>query len=93
MTIAQSHQIGATDAQGAGVRRMDFDKGLGQVRRKAGGFAGAGHGVPMVAHAAGIENEPARRRRKGRRRLDRQEARLAIGGEELAIAKHAGGGL
>src|SRR5690554_615350 len=44
----------------------------------------------MVAHPPGIENETARRRRKGRRWQHRDKASLAIGGKELAIAKHPG---
>ena len=41
----------------AGVLWMDLDEGLGQMRAELRAPAGARHGVPLVAEAAGIEPE------------------------------------
>lgn len=43
------------NAGGIRVGRVDLDKWLGDMGAKTRTFAGAGHGVPLVADAAGIQ--------------------------------------
>ena len=45
------------EAERLRVRRMDLDERFRQMRAKPRAFPGARHGVPLVAHAAGIEPE------------------------------------
>src|SRR5689334_9829532 len=68
----------------AGVVRMDLHKRLRQMRAQARAQAAAGHGVPLVADAPGIEPQwpaPAGLAAQ-RRRFRRNEARLAVAGVE-----------
>ena len=50
-----AHDVGVADAEVLRIGRVDFDERLGDMLRQARAFAGARHGVPMVAHAAGVE--------------------------------------
>ena len=66
---------------------MNFDERLGQMRSQTRAQPGASHGVPLVADAAGIEQEREGRIGCGyqRRRLRCDEAALEVGREEAAI--------
>ena len=68
---------------------MHFDKGLRQMRAELRAQARARHGVPLVAHAAGVE--PQCKRRRGfcveRGFLRRDQPRLAVGREEAAVGE------
>ena len=72
---------------------MNFDERLGDMRGEARRQARARHGVPLVAHAAGIQHERPLVRDGGRqaRRRDRHEARLAVLGEEAAVGEQPRG--
>ena len=73
------------------VVRMDLDEWLGAMRGELRAHAGARHGVPVVAHAPGVETEREVRCGRGarRRRLGRNEVRLAVGREEAAVREQA----
>ena len=77
------------EQMGLGVERVDFQERLGAMPAKLRAFAGAGHAVPLVAQAAGVE--PQRKFRADwlaqRRRLRRDEARLAVGRRKSAGGK------
>jgi len=66
------------------IMRMQVHKGLGQVLRETRSAAGARHGVPLIADAAGIEHEWkfVRRSATKGRNLRRDKARLMIGRKE-----------
>ncbi len=70
---------------------MDFDKRLRQMLAQPRAQAGAGHGVPLVADAAGVEPQRARRVGFGAQRRDfrRDETRFAVVGEESAVGEEA----
>ena len=76
-----------------GVERMDFDERLRLVRAELRALAGARHGVPLVAQPAGVEAQRVfgAGRLAQRRRLGRDEARLAVGREEVAVGEEARG--
>ena len=73
------------------VGRMDLDERLRQMRAEPRAFPGARHGVPLVAHAAGIEPEGkcVRQGLAKRGRVRRDEFRLAVGREKAAVGEHA----
>ena len=73
------------------VVRVQIDKRFGHVVRQLGRAAGARHGVPLVAHAAGVEDKRvvAIGRMRGCAGRCRYEARTAIGMGEAAIAEEA----
>ena len=87
-----ANEVGVANMMARGVLRMNFDERLGAVLRQALAFARARHGVPVVAHAAGVEGqrEAWGSMRSGRLHVD--EARLAVRREEAAIGKHARAG-
>jgi hypothetical protein len=74
-----------------GVGRVDLDERLGRVAAEVGRQARAGHGVPLVADAAGVQRHRIDRiHRVGRSlRLDRDHARAAVRGLEAAIDEQA----
>src|SRR5262245_44086611 len=73
---------------------MHLDERLWQMGGEPRALSGARHGVPLVAHASGIEaeREVAAGRGGERRRLRRHEARLAVGREEAAAGKKRASG-
>ena len=89
MPCRDSCQRPLLQPQACRIVGVDLDVGLGDVGGEARREAGARHGVPLVADAAGVEHErPVRRDRGGEaRRGDGDEARLAVGGEEAAVAR------
>ncbi len=74
-----------------GVGGMHLDERLGRMRAEPRGEPRPRHGVPLVAHAPGVEPERKvlARRRPGRRRLGRDEAGLAVGRIEAAVGEEA----
>src|SRR5580692_6072010 len=75
------------------ILRVNFGEGLGEMLRQTVALSRSCHRVPMVAHAAGIQHQ---REVLVRSRLanwtDRDESRLAIWREKLAIVEEAGFG-
>src|SRR5258708_38092588 len=70
---------------------MDLDEGLGEVLRQAWTFSGPRHRVPVIAHAAGVQDHwvvAACPRLGGR--ADRNEARPAVRGEVSPIREETG---
>ena len=55
--LLRAHQTGGFDAETRRVHRVQFGEGFGDMLRQILRAAGAGHGVPLVADAAGIEHE------------------------------------
>ena len=79
------------DAGRGGIVGMDFDERLRQVAAEARAFASARHGVPLVAHAAGVEAERegvVGGRAQGWRR-DGDETGAAIRRHEAAAGEEA----
>ena len=70
---------------------MNLDERLRQMLAQPRAGAGAGHGVPLVADAAGVEPQRPCRRRLGsqRRNFRRDEPRLAVIGKESALGEKA----
>ena len=70
---------------------MQFDGGLRTMPGKAHRLSGAGHRMPLVAHAAGVEDHRSRglRRIHGRACCRGDEARAPVGMEEAAVAEEA----
>ena len=90
--VGHAHQVAGRDADPPGIVRMHGQKGFRHVGQQTGHQAGAGHGVPLVAHPAGVEQEgmPGSDRMHRRPGRDRHHARLAGGGEEAAVGEQAG---
>ncbi len=59
-------QIGFGHPETRGVVRVQLAEGLGEMGRQAGRAAGAGHRVPLVANAPGVQHEGALGRGRGR---------------------------
>ena len=70
---------------------VQLDRRLGPMAGEPRRLSGARHGVPLVAHAAGVEAQRpvgiGRMGRRARRRGD--EARAAVGMEEAAVGEEA----
>src|SRR5262249_26534452 len=75
--------------QPRGIVRMHLDEWLGPMCAQCCTSAGAGHGVPLVTNAPGIEKEREISGRSlfQRRSLSRNEAGLAIGREKPTRGK------
>ncbi len=83
-----AHDIGLGHTKAPGVRGMDFGKGLGKMLRQARALSRTGHGVPMVAHAPGVQDQRIGSVGAQRwLRANRQDARLAVGRVEAAGRK------
>src|SRR5581483_1031598 len=82
-----SHDIGVGDAETLRIAGMDFGEGFGEVLRQARARSGPRHGVPMVAHAARVQNERKSVRRLRRGRTNRDDARAAVARVETAGAE------
>jgi hypothetical protein len=86
---ADARQAAFAHAVQQRVLRVHVDEGFGDVAGQRGGLAGARHGVPLVAHAAGVEDQrvisqAAWGARRGR------HARAAIGvGETMSSSTRA----
>ena len=70
---------------------MQLGIGLDNVPEEPRRFAGARHGMPLIADAAGVEHQGIALVRRVRclTRCDRDEPRPARGGEEAPVAEHA----
>ena len=70
---------------------MHLDERLGRMHAEPRAQTRSGHGVPLVAHAAGVEaeREVVTGRHARRRRLGRDEARLAVRRVEAALGEEA----
>ena len=70
---------------------MQLDRRLGPMAGEPHRLSGARHGVPLVAHAAGVEPQrPLDVGRVHRRaRHGRDEARATVGMEEAAVGEEA----
>ncbi len=55
--IVNLEQRPLTNAKGLGIFWVNLDKGLGDVAEQTHRAAAAGHGVPLVADAAGVEQK------------------------------------
>src|SRR5262245_26464292 len=77
--------------EAARVGGMHFAERLGRMRPEARREARARHGVPLVAHAPGVEHERVgiADGRAQCRRFRRDETRLAIRREEAALGEEA----
>src|SRR5260370_5154878 len=83
--------VAVAEAARGGVARMQRDRRLGPMARKPYGFPGARHGVPLVAHAAGVQTQwpvPAGRV-NWLARHRRDEPGAAVGMEEAARSEEA----
>ena len=84
-----AHQVAFARAGEQRVLRVHVDVGLGRVTGQARCIARAGHRVPLVADAAGVEHQrkllAGRVAGCARRRC--YEARLAVGVEETPVAQ------
>src|SRR5262249_38846210 len=79
------------DAEAAGIVGMDLDIRLRQMLAETRAQAGARHGVPLIADAAGVESQGTAGIGIGAqcRNLRRDQSRLAIAGVETAFIKEA----
>ena len=79
------------DLQRLGVGRVKFDIGLGGVAAEFRREAGAGHRVPVVPHAPGVEGHRigARGRLRGPSGRDRLHAGASVWGLEAAVGEEA----
>src|SRR5579883_2604889 len=79
------------DAARRGLLRMKLDRRLGTMAGEARRLPGAGHRMPLVPQAAGIEPQWALDTRRMHRRAwhRRNETRTAVGVEERAVAEEA----
>jgi hypothetical protein len=87
---SQRGQLTIANSEAQRIGDVDLGIGLGHVRRKARGLPGTRHGVPVIAHAPGIEyqREFFRGGVYGQTRRQRDEARLAVGVLESSVGKH-----
>ena len=90
-TRRHARQVAFAHASQQRIVRVQIDERFGHVVGQLEGATGARHGVPLVAHAAGVQDErivaiDRMRRRAGRRR---HETRTTIGVSEMAIAEEA----
>ena len=91
MGAFQFHQIGAFDSQRLRIARMKLGEGFRDMGGQARTFAGAGHGVPLIADTAGIQCQRVIRRCPAcLRQSGGDEPRLAIGMVKPPIRKKAG---
>src|SRR5476649_1081211 len=76
---------------GGCIYLMQFYRRLGSMTGQARRFAGAGHGVPLVAYPPRVQSERlfVRRRMHGPARRDGDEARATVGMEKIAFGKEA----
>src|ERR1700728_872545 len=73
-----------------GIRRMNVKHGLALMRHEPRQAPGAGHRMPLIAHASGIKDQrPLIIGRHGRRPVRRRyEARTAVRGcKSLAVSE------
>ena len=77
------------DTEPVGIIRMNLDKRLGQMRAQSRAQAAAGHGVPLVADAAGVEPQwPARAGLTAQcRNFRRDKTGLAVIGVEVSAGE------
>ncbi|MNV68620.1 hypothetical protein D3C71_1614850 [compost metagenome] len=93
MRAFKLHQIGAFNSQRLRIARVKFGERFGNMGGEPRAFAGAGHGMPLIADAAGIQCQriigrcPA-----GFRQGGGDESRLSIGMVKTAVCEKAGNG-
>ncbi|MCY1303211.1 hypothetical protein D9M70_529070 [compost metagenome] len=87
----KGNEIGGGDAKIHRVTRVDLDERFGEVGGEARALTGAGHRVPVVAHAAGVQGQREAATDAGRHGArNRDEAGTPIRVEEATIGKEAG---
>src|SRR5271170_7729892 len=85
--------VGVRNAIANRILRVNFGEGFGEMLRQTVTLSRSCHSVPMVAHAAGVQHQrEVLVRSRLANRTDRDESRLAIWREKLAIAEEAGFG-
>jgi hypothetical protein len=83
MPALDADEIAVAEAESGGVGGVDVEKWLAAVGHQPRHAAGAGHRVPLVADAAGVEDEHARRGIFGWRPIGgRHEPGTAVLGRE-----------
>ena len=89
----EMHQTPIGNPQHCGIARMKLGIGFSEMGRQARRATGTGHGVPLVADAAGVEHQwvVGIRRMNGRAITHRHQAGTRIGGVEAPIGEHAVG--
>ena len=89
--VLDAHEARRANGEALGVGGGDLDEGFGDVAGETRRDAGAGHRVPLVANAAGVEPERPFGRRPGARRAEGRgdEAAPAVGGEEATVGEEA----
>ena len=70
---------------------MQFDRRFRAMTSETRRFSGTGHGVPLIAHPAGVQQQrsPSRSGMHGPARRNRDEARATIGMKEAAFGEEA----
>jgi len=57
-----TREIAIGEIKPGSVARFDCNRWFGRVRHQTRDAAGAGHGVPLITHAAGVKEEGSRAR-------------------------------
>src|SRR5215475_9866612 len=89
MTRVDPREAAIEERRRLGVGAMHLEEGPRQMRAETPAQPRSGHGMPLVAHAAGVEAqwEGLARRLPRRRPLRRDEARLAVRRIKAALGK------